>query len=134
MRVLVILGHRLNDDGTISTQLQERLDEALKQYNNQPFDKVILSGGIANKNVKISEASLMRDYLTSRGISRNMLILEESSRTTKENANLCAPTLKDLGVSEFWLLSSACHINRKWLNPVKLFTKATSLKINTIKA
>ena len=134
MRVLVVLGHRLNNDGTMSAQLQERLDETLKQFKSTPFDKIILSGGVANKNAKVSEASIMSDYLTAGGIPLDKQILEDSSLTTKENAKFCASILKELKVKEFWLLSSACHIQRKWLNPVKLFTKSTQLKINTIKA
>lgn len=71
MLVAVVLGYWLNDDGTRNLLLDKRLELAIdfiKEY--KPY-KVILSGGIANQKAKVSEASLMYEYLVNRGVDKD---------------------------------------------------------------
>ena len=123
MLVAVILGNRLNDDGSMSQILKKRLEATLKL--NQLFapSKIILSGGVANPNAGLSEAEVMRNYLVSQGVDADKLVLEDKSITTKQNAEFSVPMAANLGATQILLCTSIEHMGRKFLNPIRLFSK-----------
>ena len=126
MKILVILGHRLQDDGTMDATLKCRLDTALSYYKeeiNPDEDIIIVSGGIANKKAGIAEATLMGDYLVEKGVPEKAIIREISSRTTKQNAKFSKGIIQRYGVTGITLCTSKYHFDRKLLNPVKLFQR-----------
>ncbi|MBR2956447.1 MAG: hypothetical protein IKC54_04575 [Clostridia bacterium] len=50
MKVLVTLGNRMNDDGTLSNAMLDRLGKTLEVEKD--FDRIVVTGGIAyDKNV-----------------------------------------------------------------------------------
>ena len=121
MEVLVVLGNKMNDDGSFSVEMMKRLTKTLEVVKN--YDKVLCCGGIANTIAGVREADKMREYL-----------IENNSTTTKENAKFSKEILEELGVREITLLSSKSHIRRCYLNPVLLFRKWAKVKVKaTIK-
>ncbi|MGA8941271.1 MAG: YdcF family protein [Thermoactinomyces sp.] len=66
-----------------SPALKERLNLALKLYQENRVDYLILSGGLGNNG--ITEAEGMKNYLLERGVSPAHLILEDQSSNTREN-------------------------------------------------
>ena len=123
MLVTVVLGNRINDDGTMSELMLARLKMTLKMYNTFAPSKIILSGGYANKKVNMSEAQMMKDYLVVNGVPQEILMLENKSLSTKQNAEFSVPMAVELGATELLLLTSAEHMSRSYLNPIKLFQK-----------
>lgn len=133
MKVLVTLGNRLNDDGSISDYLRGRLQKTLDVEKD--FDILVLTGGIANPKAGKSEGSVMKAWLLERGVDESKIVVEDRSTTTKENAKFCRQIFEKLGVTEVTVLSSAYHIERKWLNPVKLFKRYAKVNVaGTIKS
>lgn len=124
MVVAVILGNRMNDYGTLSQKMQSRLGLALKLYAEKAPDRIIVSGGVANKVAGKAEADEMYKWLVSNGIPSDVLIKEGRSLTTKQNAKFSAPIIKGLGADKVILCTSAEHFNRRYLNPYKLFSRA----------
>ena len=45
MKLIVVLGYKLNDDASMDNLLIKRLELCLKLLNEEHYDKVILSGG-----------------------------------------------------------------------------------------
>ena len=45
MKVFVLLGNRMRDDGTISDLMRLRLELCVKYYNDHKPDYIIVSGG-----------------------------------------------------------------------------------------
>lgn len=123
MKVAVILGNRLNDDKSISDVMKKRLDLTIKLNKELAPDRIILSGGVANKKAGISEAQVMVDYLVSQGIKAEKLIKEDQSRNTVENAKFSVPIALSLGADTLIVCSTIEHINRWWVNPIKAFKK-----------
>lgn len=123
MLVAVVLGNRLNDDGSITDIMESRLQSVLKINRLFSPDYIIVSGGVANEKAGISEALIMRDYLVTRGIAPDKILLEEKSLTTKQNAEFSAPMCAKLGATEVLLCTSLEHMSRNFLNPIKLFQK-----------
>ena len=126
MLVAVVLGNRMNDDGTPSTTMLNRMQLVLQAYQKLCPDKIILSGGLANKKAGITEAQFMYDYLASRGIPADVLHKEENSLTTQQNAQFSVPMAKDMGATDIVVITSAEHMSRPFLNPLKLFQKQLS--------
>ncbi|MBR7162519.1 MAG: YdcF family protein [Clostridia bacterium] len=133
MKVLVVLGNRMNDDGTLSDAMLERLNKALVVADD--FDKIIVTGGVANSIAGRAEGDMMSKWLVENGVPMGKILVENRSHTTKENAKFTAPIIKGIGAEEVTILSSAYHIDRKVYNPVRLFKKYTKLpQIETIRA
>lgn len=123
MLVAVILGNRLNDDGSMSEILQKRLAATLKLNELFAPSNIIVSGGVANTKAAISEAQVMREYLVSHGVDSDKIVVEDKSMTTKENAEFSVPIAAKLGATEILLCTSTDHMGRKFLNPIRLFSK-----------
>ena len=87
-----------------------RVDTAAQLYLAGRAPKVVLSGGALEGDV--SEARGMAHAIRQQGVPENALILENSSRTTYENAALTEDTLKSRGIGKVLLVTSALHMPR----------------------
>ena len=85
MRLGIILGYRLKDDGTMTKRLMKRCELASQYINEVGLDKLIVSGGVANEHTNVSEARLMKEYLVKRGLDPDFIIEEDRSMTTWDN-------------------------------------------------
>lgn len=81
--VVVVLGCKVIGEGP-SLMLSERLTAAESYLKENENAVCILSGG-QGSDERISEAEAMYRYLLRAGISKDRLILEDRSTTTKEN-------------------------------------------------
>lgn len=81
---IIVLGAQVKGTA-ITKSLKYRLDAALEYYQDG-HDNItfILSGG-QGEGESVSEAEAMREYLISRGVPEEKLILEDKSTTTQEN-------------------------------------------------
>ena len=131
MKIVVILGYKLNDDASMDDLLKKRLDLCLKLLSEEHYDKIIVSGGCPTPpGLEVSEAYVMSRYLIEHGVSEDKLILENKSLTTEENALYSVPICKELGAKKITVITTLEHMSRDFLNPVKLF--ADQVKDNNI--
>lgn len=80
---LIVLGAKVDEYGPTRT-LQYRLDKAVEYYNEYPEVKIIVSGGKGIDEPK-AEAEVMKDYLLTKGVLENNILLENKSTSTFEN-------------------------------------------------
>lgn len=80
---IVVLGNKLNDNSP-SAALLKRLEKTVILANKYNDAKIIVSGGVSKGNTK-SEAMVMKDYLVSRGVREDRIIIEDESKNTREN-------------------------------------------------
>lgn len=118
---VVVLGNRLNDDGTITSIQEERLHLALELEEKYKPNYFILSGGVANPIPKISEAEAMYDYLLKKGIEKERLILEDKSHSTVENAKYSVPIIKELNIELVIICTSLYHLKNPGYKAVESF-------------
>ena len=123
MLVAVVLGNRMNDDGSPSELMLKRMALAIEMYNQLKPDKIIVSGGLANKKAGITEAQFMRNHLISQAIPADVIVEENNSMTTQQNAIFSVPMAKDMGADAVVVVTSVEHMSRPFLNPLKLFEK-----------
>ena len=113
----------------IKKVMNKRLDYLLKIIDNYDYNKIVLTGGIGLFG-KYNEALYMKDYLVKNNIDLDKLILEDKSRTTKEN-NINVINLLDLNNikkdTKIVLVTNKNHMNRnkkllnKLLNNKKIY-------------
>ena len=104
----IVLGLAL-ENGKPAPDLLVRLDTARTYLEKYPEAHLILTGGNADEPGR-TEAAVMRDLLTARGVPEDRLILEDRAETTKENfRNLAGMVSKDEPVV---MISSDYHMDR----------------------
>ena len=79
----IVLGLAL-ENGKPAPDLLARLDTARAYLEKYPEARLILTGGNADESGR-TEAAVMREILTERGVPEDRLILEDQAQTTKEN-------------------------------------------------
>lgn len=106
---LIVLGAQLKSNGP-SYVLQMRLDEAYEYLTENEETKVIVSGG-QGRNEPDSEAQGMCDYLVSKGIAPERIILEDRSADTSQNIRYSMQFM-DAENSSVGIVSNNFHIFR----------------------
>ncbi len=122
MKIAIILGYWLNDDGHIANRLKERLDMGIKLYHDYHPDKIIVSGGVANKKAGVSEASQMKAYLVQNMIPEDIIIMEDKSQSTYENAKFSIPIAMEYNPDTIILCTSIEHLAREPYNTLLYFS------------
>jgi uncharacterized SAM-binding protein YcdF (DUF218 family) len=105
---VIVLGLAL-ENGEASPDLIARLDTAREYLGQHPGAKLILTGGNADESGR-TEADVMHDILTAKGVPEDSLILEGQASTTKENfENIARMISPDKPVV---MISSNYHMDR----------------------
>ena len=104
----IVLGLAL-ENGKPTDDLVSRLDTAEKYLQRNPDTTLILTGGNPDETGR-TEAAVMRDILTERGVREDRMRLEDQAETTKDNfrntARLTDPE------EPIVLISSNYHMDR----------------------
>ncbi|MGN7115196.1 YdcF family protein [Lysinibacillus odysseyi] len=101
--IVIVLGTKLNEDGTPSSLLKSRLDAALAYANIDEGITYIVSGA--------GEAAVMKEYLMENGIDEKQIKVEDKAVNTYENILFSAKLLPD-DSSSFTIISSDFHVYR----------------------
>lgn len=86
---VIILGSKINKDGTLPPLLKARVDKAM-EFGNKQYEETkkkiiyVPSGGKGNDEI-ISEARAIKNYLNENGIKDNQILIEDRSTSTIEN-------------------------------------------------
>ncbi len=90
---VIVLGAKVN--GTKPSRvLRQRLDAAIEYAGSNDNAKIIVTGG-KGADENISEAESMRNYLTSKGIAEERIILESRAADTGENLEFSKDIIGD---------------------------------------
>ena len=86
---IIILGSKINSDGTLTPLLKGRVDRAIafgnKQYEATKKKIIYVPSGGKGSDEVISEAEAMNNYLMKSGISKKQIIIENKSTSTDQN-------------------------------------------------
>lgn len=95
---MIILGSGLRADGTLTPLLKNRADRAIlfseKQKEKTGKDLIFVPSGGQGPDEVISEASAIRNYLLTQGISGDSILTEEKSKSTYENMKFSKEIIK----------------------------------------
>ena len=107
----VVLGSKVELDGTPSKRLRARLDKAAELYRQGMFRHIIVSGGTGIEG--FSEAQVMADYLAERqAIPRTAILLDEHGNTTEATARNSAAIMRAQGFRSAVVVTQFFHLTR----------------------
>ncbi len=92
-QVLVVLGARVEADGTPSATLRSRVEHAVTVWRSRPDAFVLFSGGVGTYGA--SEASVARNLALALGVPPARCLLEEASHSTAQNALFSVRVLRE---------------------------------------
>ena len=104
-----VLGAQVKPDGTLSLQLQYRMELALEQYHAHP--QVIVVCGAQGGNEPMTEAQAMHDYLVSNGVPEGDILMDDTSFNTRQNLTNAQKLLGD-DVKKVLIVTSNYHLPR----------------------
>ena len=104
---VIVLGAKV-EEGGISNSLQMRLDRTVEYSRRNPDTVFILSGG-KGKDEPASEASVMYEYLKSKGVLETQMIKEERSESTVENITYSKVMIDKIESEKDRRIESALH-------------------------
>ncbi|NEW06441.1 YdcF family protein [Paenibacillus sp. SYP-B3998] len=107
----IVLGASLRKD-LPSPGLQERLDLAIKLYNQGKFQRLIVSGGLDHNGSKLTEAEGMRNYLVKKGIPPGSILLEPKATSTYENLLFSKQIMDEQGLVSSIIMTHEFHSSR----------------------
>lgn len=122
----VILGNKVNKDGTLSKRLEERLEKGIELYEKHRIKKILVSGGLGKEGYY--EGSKMKDYLRSKGIPDSLIIVDNHGDNTRATVENSLQLKKKMNFASIIIVSQYFHVTRtKRLFIDKGFTNVTSV-------
>ncbi|MCC8180474.1 MAG: YdcF family protein, partial [Planctomycetes bacterium] len=97
-------------DGSMSTELLERLAKGLELAKSAPLASVIVSGGLPERGA--TESQHMRDWLIRQGVPRSSIFEDGYSRDLLENIIYSRHILDLLQAKTAVIVSSAINVRR----------------------
>lgn len=105
-RTAIVFGAGISRNQQPTKVLQDRLDKTIELYVNGRIDTILVSGGEAHTG---SESIIMRDYLLNRGISPELLSVDEGGVSTYDTL---ARAQAHYDIQEAVLITQRFHLPR----------------------
>ena len=106
---VIVLGCQVYSTGSLSPQLELRLQAALDTYQAHP--RLIIACGGQGDGEPAPEGQVMRDWLIAQGIPEAEVIAECESMNTRQNLEYAKRFLPD-GVNRVTVITSDYHLPR----------------------
>ncbi|MGB4776149.1 MAG: YdcF family protein [Daejeonella sp.] len=107
---ILILGNKVNPDGTLSERLLKRVDKGLELYYADFSKKIIVSGGFGKEG--FYEGTEMKKYLITRGVPEHDIIVDDKGNNTFATAMNFQPVSAKMNFHSVIVVSQFFHISR----------------------
>jgi vancomycin permeability regulator SanA len=78
----IVLGNKVNEDGTLSTRLAERLNKSIELYKEDRVKCILVSGGLGKEGYW--EGEKMKEYLLEHHIPNESIIVDNDGFNTEK--------------------------------------------------
>jgi vancomycin permeability regulator SanA len=92
--IAIVLGNKVNEDGTLSTRLQKRLECGLNLFKTERVKRILISGGLGKEG--FYEAEKMKDFFVDNGIADSLILVD------------------NYGVNTFATVKNTLELNKKY--------------------
>lgn len=116
--VALVLGNKVNADGSPSARLRARLDSASEYYRKGYFRKIIVSGGTGAEG--FPEGTAMKNYLVKAGIPASAIVVDNLGVNTHASAVRTVAILRAENLKSVFVITQYFHIPRAKLALSKL--------------
>jgi len=108
--VAVILGNKVNEDGSLSERLRQRLETGIKLYNDDLVKYIVVSGGLGKEG--FYEGDKMREYLLEHNIPDSIIIVDNNGNNTRLTVRNFEEINKRYSFEKMVVVSQYFHITR----------------------
>ena len=113
--LIIVLGAGIQPDGSPGPVLTRRSQHGAELWQRGLAPVVLCAGGKAQSHPR-SEAAACREILLDSGLPEHVVLMEERSRSTEENAIFSKPIMREGGYEDAILVSDSYHMLRaSWL-------------------
>jgi len=106
---IVVLGAQVYSDGSLSPQLELRMEAALSSYHENP--RLIITCGAQGNNEPCPEGEAMRNWLLEKGVPHEHVLAENNSYNTYQNIENAQALLPE-DTDTVTLITSDYHLPR----------------------
>ena len=106
----VILGNKVNEDGTLSERLKKRLECGLTLYRNHRIKKIIVSGGLGREG--FYEGDKMKEFLLANKVPNNVIIVDNFGNNTRAAVDNTMKLKDSLQFESIIVVSQYFHVTR----------------------
>lgn len=106
----VILGNKVNKDGTLSKRLEKRLEIGIDLYKNHRIKKILVSGGFGKEG--FYEGDKMKEFLVEKGIPDSLIIVDNHGDNTRATVINTLKLKSKLKFSSIIIVSQYFHVTR----------------------
>ena len=125
----VILGNKVNSDGSLSERLQKRVECGLQLYKNKRVSKILVSGGFGKEG--FYEGTKMKDYLIKKGVPEAAILVDNKGRNTLATVENTLKLKDSLKFKSLIIVSQYFHITRtKMLFKKRNFNQVSGVSPN----
>ena len=130
---IVILGYRLNPDGSLHDVLTKRLERCLEAASLYPKAVIVVTGGLPRNG--LVEAVEMRKWLEARGVDGGRIHEEGYARDVVENILYTRHILENLRIRDALAVTSAVNVRRtRIIAGVAAWASGSSWRTNAMAA
>ena len=108
--IAVILGNKVNEDGTLSERLTQRLACGLALYRSGRVRRLLVSGGLGKEG--FWEGNKMREYLRAQGVPDSVIIVDNQGNDTQQTVRNTLRLRPRLRFRSVLVVSQFYHISR----------------------
>ncbi|TCN57435.1 YdcF family protein [Flavobacterium circumlabens] len=108
--IAVILGNKVNEDGTLSERLEKRLECGLRLYQNHRVKKIIVSGGLGKEGYY--EGDKMKEYLIANKVPDSVIIVDNLGNNTRATVDNTMRLKDSLHFESVLVVSQYFHVTR----------------------
>lgn len=106
----VVLGNKVNEDGSLSIRLKKRLDCSLKLYQAKQIKRIIVSGGLGKEG--FYEGTKMKAYLINCNVPDSVIIIDNKGNNTLATVENTLQLKDSLKFSSVIVISQYYHVTR----------------------
>ena len=111
--VAIVLGAAAYE-GEVSPVYRERINHGITLYKEGFVEKIIVTGGIGEGNVK-SDAYYAKEYAVQMGVPEDDILTEDTSTITEENLENAKLIMEQKGYETAIIVSDPLHMKRAML-------------------
>ncbi|MCD9856560.1 YdcF family protein [Epilithonimonas sp. JDS] len=115
--VTIVLGNKVNEDGTLSERLKARLDKSIELFNQKRVKIIIVSGGLGKEG--FWEGKRMKEYLIENKIPTEKILVDNFGNDTEKTVENSMRMMDSLDFKSAISVSQYFHQTRT----KKLFRK-----------
>ena len=108
--IAVILGNKVNEDGTLSERLEKRLECGLKLYEKGLVKTIFVSGGLGKEG--FYEGDKMKVFLVEKGIPASSIIVDNFGNNTLASVDNTIKLKNKLNFKSIIVVSQYFHLTR----------------------